>query len=183
MTPIHFLTSLNVLHNHKLQCRLSHVLVFIAFFALSSYTADASGMAFGSLVLCSKFNGKLITKQGEPVAGVKVTRKWHWSWNDKRGSSQTITDEQGNFVFDEVTGSSITARLLPHEPGIVTEIFAQSDDGELLLFSVDKSNYEAGSELDVVGLDGDELTLHCRIDKKPDGEGLFWGTCDLPGKL
>jgi len=140
-------------------------------------------MAWGTLVLCSEFKGKLVDEKGEPVTDVKVIRRWKWEWTSGTGEDVTKTDENGNFHFKQVNGSSFSARFMPHEPGIDTEIVAFTPNGEVTLFAVEKSNYSIDGELNDTGLEGPGINLICRSDLKPGvNDGPFWGTCSVTDK-
>jgi hypothetical protein len=125
-----------------------------------------------SFVLCSRFEGVLVDKDGRAAPHVRIERTWNWGWNGKSGLDETVSDAQGRFVLPRVTGRSLTAGLLPHEPGVDQQITAHGPAGTVLLFSVQKRNYSENGELD-----GRPLNVVCRIDKQPSGDGLFWGTC------
>jgi hypothetical protein len=137
-----------------------------------------SAMTWGTLVLCSEFNGKLINEQGEAVPNVKIIRRWKWEWASKTGEEVTYTDDQGKFSFEQVNGSSFSARIIPHEPGIDTEVVAFTENKEVTLFAIEKSNYSVDGELNDTALKGPGINLKCRSDLKPGvHEGPFWGTC------
>lgn len=135
-------------------------------------------MAFGkTLVLASDFDGKLLDEAGAPVPNVKVTRSWEWAWTSDTGSDSTVTDAEGRFAFGQVHGKSFTASFIPHQPVIHQEIKAETANGPVLIFSVDKQNYDANSEGFGRGLKNPNLNMICRIDQEPGDAGPFWGTC------
>jgi hypothetical protein len=135
-------------------------------------------MAFGkTLILASEFEGRLVDADGNPAAGVEVVRTWEWAWTSDTGSDSAQTDGDGRFSFGVVTGSSFSARLVPHQPVIHQEITANGPSGPVLLFSVDKQNYDPDSELFGRGLTLTKLNFVCRIDQEPGDTGAFWGTC------
>lgn len=139
-------------------------------------------VAFGSsLVLCSPFNGTLVTSDGSPVSGVRITRTWDWAWAGKSGEDQAVTADDGTFSFGQVNGSSMTARFMPHSPDVRQKITAETASGPLLIYSVSKRNYDLDSEILDRGLTGPGINLVCRADVEPSGDGPFWGTC-LPAK-
>ena len=154
-----------------------HLHILLGIVLLMIYSAEASSMAWGSLVLCSQFNGKLVKKDGTPASGITITRHWKWGWNDDSDTATTVSDEQGNFSFKQVNGSSFTARLMPHEPSVKTEITATYKDQEVTLFSVQKKNYDADGELVGQNLSGPGINLECVLDQEPNPDGPFWGTC------
>lgn len=134
----------------------------------------ASDVAIGkTLVLTSAVEGRLVQDaSGKPASGVTVRRSWTWGWNGREGAEETVTDSEGRFRFGEVTGRSLTAGILPHEPGVRQEIAADLPGGALTLLSLQKSNYDRNGELN-----GRPLRIMCRADLEPDARGFFWGTC------
>lgn len=135
-------------------------------------------MAFGkTFVLCSQFNGRLVTGEDVPAAGVRVERSWEWGWTGDKGGDEAVTAADGSFSFPEVTGRSMTAGFVPHEPSVPQQITAHGPDGPVRIFSVEKNNYERDGELAGRGLSGPGINLVCRLDAKPSGDGPFWGTC------
>ncbi|MEL6206190.1 MAG: carboxypeptidase-like regulatory domain-containing protein [Pseudomonadota bacterium] len=139
--------------------------------------AGGSAMALGKrVVLASEIEGQVVADaSGAPVAGATVTRRWTWGLNDRTGTEQTTTDAEGRFRFPPVEARSLGAALLPHEPGIRTEILLDRPGAEaLLLLSLQKKNYDPDGELG-----GRKLNVRCRTDIEPGANGLFWGTCEL----
>ncbi|MFO7855086.1 MAG: carboxypeptidase-like regulatory domain-containing protein [Paracoccaceae bacterium] len=133
-------------------------------------------MAFGGgLVLASATEGRLVDAGGAPAAGVVLRRRWSWGWTGREGEDRAETDAEGRFRFPEVTGSSLSARVMPHEPSVRVEIEAERGDGPLTILSYQKATYAAGWEAESAGLS--EFRLLCRIDAEPSADGLFWGTC------
>lgn len=131
-------------------------------------------MAFSkSLVLCSPLSGQLVSGDGQPVAGAKVSRSWDWAWGKEKGGDEAVTDGNGNFSFPEIGGKSFTAGFLPHTPSIVQTFTVQNDDGTLEILAMDKGNYDLHGELQ-----GKPLNVRCFIDRKPSASGFFWGTCE-----
>lgn len=153
-------------------------LIFIVPLSLIFLLAEAP-MALGkSLILASEFNGKLVDGNGEPQSGIKVARTWNWAWGDETGSDEATTGADGSFSFPEVTGSSWSAGIVPHSPSIRQEVKAEGPNGEVLLYSVNKSTYDRDSENTLDDrLKGPGVNLVCRIDLEPSGDGPFWGTC------
>lgn len=135
-------------------------------------------MALGQeLVLCSEFEGRLVDRDGRAQLGVPVTRRWVWAWGEKSGEDRTETDAEGRFRFAEVRGTSWTASIVPHSPSVKQEVIAEAPSGPVLLYSIDKHNYDRDGELLGRGIDGPGIRLTCRIDQEADGDGPFWGTC------
>lgn len=142
----------------------------------ATLTFGASNMAFAkSLVLASAVEGRVLANgEGAPVAGAEVVRRWTWGFNGRKGEDITTTDDQGRFAFDTVTGRSLTAGLLPHEPSIRQEITTTANGASLVLLSLQKANYDDNGELN-----GQSLKIRCRTDLEADSRGFFWGTCEL----
>lgn len=131
-------------------------------------------MALGkTYVLASAAEGRLVSgEDGAPVPGVTIRRSWTWGWTGRSGTDETVTDAEGRFRFGEVTGRSLTAGVVPHEPGVRQEYTALLPEGTLTILSLQKSNYDRDGELD-----GRPMRMRCRTDLEPDAGGLFWGTC------
>jgi hypothetical protein len=145
----------------------------IAIFAMTTiFLVTGASMAFGkTFVLCSAFSGQLVTEDDQPVGGIKIIRTWNWRFTGETGSDQTVTDADGRFEFQPVTGKSLLAQFAPHEPSIRQELTAHGRDGEVKLWDKDKSNY------DMDGESGFRLNMLCGLDKAPAGERLAPGTC------
>ncbi len=149
---------------------------FVALLALAFFFGGG-GMAMAKpLVLCSAFEGRLVDADGRPAAGYRVTRNWTWAWTGKTGSDSTETDAEGRFHLPEVTGRSLTAGLLPHQPLIRQRITAAGPEAETLIWEADKPNYDRDGELR-----GRPIRAVCRVGVEPDGSGLFHGTCRSEG--
>jgi hypothetical protein len=128
-------------------------------------------MAFGkTLVVCSGFEGQLLTEAGEPVSGITLKRTWTWGWKDETGTEETVSGADGRFRFDPVTRSSFTA-FLPHEPSMTQEIVAELPDGSKRIWFSGKLNYEADSEL------GRPMDMLCYVDRESTSTASFSGTC------
>jgi hypothetical protein len=137
-----------------------------------------SNMAFPqSLVLMSEMQGQLLDVGGEPVAEVRLVRSWDWAWRNHQGSDETITDADGRFCFPAVTGRSLTARILPHEPAIRQRIIAHHAGEESQIWSAIKRNYREGGELA-----GRPLRVRCGLTAVPGAESqrLFASLCVEP---
>ena len=151
----------------------------LGLFGLTLLSMMGAQMAFGdSLVLCSKLSGKLVDQEGAGQSGIRIVRSWEWAWADKQGSDEVTTDADGSFLFPEVTGSSWTARIVPHTPSIRQSVIAHGPDGAVEILAIDKGSYERDSELEGTGLTGPGINVVCRIDKEPSADGLYWGTCE-----
>lgn len=132
-------------------------------------------MAFSkSLVLMSPMKGKLVLADGSPASGVRLVRRWEWTWTGDEGGDETTTDSAGRFRFESVFGHSLTARLLPHQPSIFQTITADTKTGDVLIWDARKGGYELNGELW-----GEPLNVVCGLDglPGPDSQRLFLGTC------
>lgn len=150
---------------------MRRVLVILAALAILT----GASMAFlNPLVLMSQMDGTLVRSSGEPAAGVRLVRSWDWAWGNRRGSDETATDAQGRFSFDRVTGRSMTARIMPHQPVIRQIITAETADGAIEIWRARKGDYDDNSELL-----GDALQVLCGLDALPGPESarLFASQC------
>jgi len=132
-----------------------------------------ASMAFGKpLVLCSEFVGQLVTQGGQPVAGIRLIRTWNWAWKAESGTDVTESAADGTFRFPEVTGRSLFASLMPHEPSITQEIVAEREGGPVSIWFTGKLNYERNGEL------GRPLDMICHLDRDPQSTRLYSGICE-----
>lgn len=127
-----------------------------------------------TLVLMSGMDGRLVSASGAPAANTRLVRTWHWAWTDTRGQDETTTDAQGRFRFPPVTGRSMSARLMPHEPDILQTITAQAASGPVEIWSARKANYRENGELQ-----GQPLHVLCGLNGVPgsDNDRLFNSLC------
>jgi hypothetical protein len=132
----------------------------------------------GRLVLFSEVSG-VVSREGEPVAGVDVERRWHWVLKDELGSDRTRTDESGSFRFPAVTRRSLLARLMPHEPVVGQKIVIHEGGEERVAWQFTRHDYRDGSELP-----GRPLELTCPLEREPVRRGPRFGIAihdmDLP---
>lgn len=127
-------------------------------------------MAFGkTVVLFSEFNGVLVDASNNPQPGVRIVRKWKWK---EPAQDETVTDKDGRFHLPRVTGTSLLASVLPVKAVITQDIIAHGPEGEVILWSAGKLSFEDNSEMD-----GRPLNFSCRIDKTPNHDGPYYGTC------
>ena len=156
--------------------------VLASVLALSPVTGANMALA-DTLILMSGMEGQLVSSSKEPAANMRLVRTWHWAWTDARGQDETTTDAQGRFRFPPVTGRSMSARFMPHEPDILQTITAQSASGPVEIWSARKSNYLPNGELQ-----GQPLHVLCGLDGVPgsDNDRLFNSLCvidsDAPGR-
>jgi hypothetical protein len=132
-----------------------------------------ASMGFGKeKVLCSQFNGVLLSSEGEPMRGVRIERVWTWSFTGESAKDEALSDDQGRFRFERVTRSSLFSSIVPHEPEIRQEIKAHAPNGAVVLWGHAKHNYDDNGELR-----GRPIKVVCGIEKAPPGEVLYYGTC------
>lgn len=98
-----------------------------------------------------------LTRNGEPLKGVKVIRRW--KWHTLREES-TQTDAQGRFAFAAVFESSVT-RLLPMELVVAQGMFVVIDGAERQFWANAKREPEENAELG-----GRPLVLACEMTKE-----------------
>lgn len=118
-------------------------------------------MAFGKVSLCSKVEG-VILRDGAPVENVKVKRNFNWHWGNKKNSQTVLTDSDGRFRFSEETTSSLTAKLIPHEPVIEQKIVFTLDGVDYDGWFYTKHNYDNNGELN-----GKPLNFTCELSEEP----------------
>jgi hypothetical protein len=133
-------------------------------------------MAFSkTLYLFSEVHGTVLLN-GQPAQGVEVEQDYHWHWGEQKRTTTVTTDAQGRFHFAEVTGTSWTARLLPHEPVIVQRITLRYQGKDHKGWFMAKHNYDRLGEVP-----GRPLTLVCDLADEavahPDTE--TFGICVL----
>lgn len=128
-----------------------------------------------SLTLCDPVYGKLVNTDGTAVANVKVTREWHWRWNDTRGSDETFTDENGIFNFGHIKNRAIFAHILPHQPGITFSLFTyDTKEKPKLFFEATKKSYADNEGMEAIY----PMKLHCNIDGDiNESTGFYYGNC------
>ncbi|MEM9783113.1 MAG: carboxypeptidase-like regulatory domain-containing protein [Pseudomonadota bacterium] len=124
------------------------------------------------MVFFSAVEGRLVSEDGTPAAGVRVSRTWQRGGEGERGEDDTTTDAEGRFSFPEVTRSSFWAGIIPHTPVIGQTMTAHLPDGELRIWLLSKNSYDRNSELG-----GRATKIVCRVDKEPDNAGPVFGTC------
>lgn len=117
-----------------------------------------SPMAFArTLTLFSEVSG-VVVRDGQPVPGAEVERRYIWHWKDQTGSDKAVTDANGQFRFPAVTGSSFFGALIPHEPVVQQTIVIRSGGSEFQAWKYTKHNYDADGEFP-----GHRLRLRCDL--------------------
>lgn len=125
-------------------------------------------MAFSdTLVLMSEMEGRLVNASSEPAAGVRLVRTWNWAFRNEQGQDETSTDANGVFNFPAVSGRSLTARLLPHEPDTYQAITAYHPNGPTEIWAASKTNYRYNGELQ-----GRPLRVLCGLKDLPGDQNL-----------
>jgi len=128
---------------------------------------------FMKVCLFSEVNG-VVTREGKPLAGVKLVRSAEI--NDKTHTDSAVTDAQGRFHFDAKFTKSVNA-ILPVEPFIYQKIFIHHDGKEYRAWEVDKRNYDENGEIK------QPLKLSCELtdsdEKKWFGPRAVLGICKI----
>lgn len=99
----------------------------------------------------------VLTKNGEPLEGVRVIRRWEWN---ELKQDETTTNEQGVFEFSAVYESSVS-RLLPVELVIAQGLYVEIEGREEKIWSNTKRRPEDRAEFG-----GMEVTLICELTNK-----------------
>ncbi|MDC7221112.1 MAG: hypothetical protein PQJ59_14345 [Spirochaetales bacterium] len=119
---------------------------FFAFVLGLFLSLSALGYARGKVVLFSPVKGTL-TLNGEPLAGVKISRVYSRPASEKDRSDAVYTDGEGNFSFDVATGRLGIMRFLPHEAVIFQSLTAEYLGEEYLIWYHCKRDYHLMGEL------------------------------------
>jgi len=98
-----------------------------------------------------------LTKNGEPLKGATVIRRWEWQ---QAREDRTTTDDEGSFTFPAVFESSVT-RLLPVELVIGQALEVVNGDEKTLIWSFAKRKPEENSELK-----GRSIILRCELTEE-----------------
>lgn len=128
-----------------------------------------------TLYLFSEVNGTVLL-DGKPVQGVEVRQDYHWHWGELKRSHTVTSDAQGRFRFAEVTGTSWTANLLPHEPVVMQALTLRYQGKEHRGWLMYKHNYDRLGEVP-----GRALNLVCDLADEPVArpETETFGICVL----
>lgn len=129
---------------------------------LTGFLIQGQAMAFSkTLYLFSAVEGTVLLN-GLPVEGVEVEQDYLWHWKDEKGLNKTSTDSQGYFRFPAITGRSLTAGFMPHEPVITQNIRLRYQGKEYEGWYHSKRDYENLGELD-----GRPIRLKCDLNDEP----------------
>ncbi len=127
----------------------------------------------GKLVIFSPVTGRVLLN-GEPVAGAKVEREYHWGWNDEVGRDATKTAADGSFSLPLVERTSVLGSLLPHEPVINQTIVIRHDGKVSTAWAHFKHDYALNGELQ-----GKPVALTCRLEAEPERRGDVFGIGEI----
>ncbi|SDH22366.1 hypothetical protein SAMN05216588_103239 [Pseudomonas flavescens] len=133
-------------------------------------------MAFSkTLYLFSEIEGTVLLG-GQPVEGVEVEQEYHWHWKNEHRKNSVKSDANGRFHFPAVTGKSLTAGLMPHEPVIGQRITLRYQGKEHKGWVFTKHNYDDQGEVK-----GRPLTFTCELNSEPVAhpETETFGICVL----
>jgi len=114
-----------------------------------------------TLTLFSEVTG-VVLRDGKPVAGAEVERRYIWHWKDQKGSDKALTDAKGEFKFPAITGSTFLGSLIPHEPVVQQSIVIRYSGSEIHAWKYTKHNYEANGEFP-----GRKLRMRCDLNGQP----------------
>lgn len=128
---------------------------------------------FSKNVMFSEVIGT-VTLNGVPVKGAEIERYYRWSWDDKKETDQTVTDDKGNFTLQLKEKSPGVSGLIPHEPVIFQQISIKYNGEEYVAWQSTKHNYDKNGELK-----GAPLLLKCELSKSPEGNDIYTGICTI----
>ena len=135
-------------------------------------TNPGAAMSKTPSYICSPMEGTLIGDDGQPAAGVTITREG--GYRGKSGSDAAVTDASGQFSFSGIEARRGLMDLLPSETVVSQFYYAEvtSDGVEILrLVSRDVSlNHET---------EGAPFRVRCDLGATPGSDGLHFGVCTL----
>lgn len=120
----------------------------------------------GKVCVFSSVKARLM-KGGEPLSGVRVTRRWHLH-EEKQES--VMTDSEGFFEFPALFERSIGHSVLPMELVVGQAMFVELNGEEIKFWSHSKVEPEENSEFD-----GKMISLSCdmnnesKVTRTPNG--------------
>jgi hypothetical protein len=140
--------------------------------------------AMGKVYLFSEVRGRVLAG-GAPVAGAAVHREYHWSWGKEKKSDTAVTNEEGEFRFPEITGRSLSATIVPHQPVIQQHIWITYSGKDYIAWTFTRMNYEKNSETKSMYAHYNPIiTIDCSLDK-PSGLKVLspssevFGICEI----
>ncbi|RZI58286.1 MAG: hypothetical protein EOP37_16505 [Rubrivivax sp.] len=140
---------------------MKRIALCLAVLALGLFSLGTAMAFFKPFTLFSATEG-VVLLEGRPVEGVEVQQYYFWHWGDKEATAVTHTDANGRYQFPAITGRSITANLLPHEPVIQQNIRFVHQGKTFKGWGHSKHNYEDLGEL------GDRpIRLVCDLKDEP----------------
>src|SRR5437899_2930988 len=120
--------------------------------------------------LVSPLSGTLVAN-GKPVAGAKVTRRYHSHWYKDQVEEVVRTDAKGYFEFKGAWKKAVVEVL--HQPVIEEQVIVEHNSTNYTVLDVTKMNYDSFGELsDVSQQDKSRLS-------KQDGRLYFKYDLDL----
>ncbi len=135
--------------------------VLVASIAALALSESGGVLALGlKYDLVSDINLTLLLN-GEPVQGVEVTRKYHWTWGEYSKTRVKSTDGDGKVFFPKESGRAMMA-WLPHEPVIPQTLTAVVGGTVYKLWYTSKHNYD-----DLGEVPGRKLNLRCELLDEP----------------
>lgn len=154
---------------------MKRIAPWLAVLTLGLFTHGHAMAFFKPFTLFSDMEG-IILLDGQPVEGVEVRQNYFWHWGDKKGTNLTTTDAKGRYHFPAITGRSITANLLPHEPVIDQDVTFVYKGKTFRGWFHSKHNYE-----DMGELGGKPLRLVCDLKDEPVGRPEIgsYGICTV----
>ena len=126
---------------------------------------------FSKKILFSPVDG-IVLQGGEPVVNAEVVQNYNWAWGKVEKTVRTHTNERGEFHFDEVTGSSMSGSIMPHEPVIHQEILIFHEGEKYKAWRFVKHNYDLNGEFKDRG-----INMTCRLDTEPEFRDMVFGIC------
>jgi hypothetical protein len=154
---------------------MKRIAAWLAVLTLALIALGLTMAFFKTFTLFSAVEG-IVLLEGRPVEGVEVEQTYYWHWGDKRGTTVVRTDAQGRYQFPVVTGRSITANLLPHEPVIDQDVNFVYKGKTFRGWFHSKHNYG-----DMGELPGKPLRLVCDLRDEPVGRPEIgsYGICTV----
>lgn len=153
---------------------LKSIISIFIFFLLVAIPISGGAMSlFKPLCVFSSVKG-VILKNGEPVEGAEVERKYLWGdFKEKWHKEIFKTDKLGQFHFPAAYERSLLA-LFPHNPNVPQRITIRYQERNYEAYMRRKRNYKENSEFN-----GKPLELVCDLKNAPSKEGGVYGICTL----
>lgn len=139
---------------------------------LVSYGANAMAGLFGSNTLFSPVEA-VVTIEGNPCENARIVQKVYKA-NSEEIVAETVTDQSGQFSFDEVAESRGLLSLLPGEFVATQRLVIYCDNKEYLGWANTKRSPELNSESN-----GQPMSLVCDLSKAHEEDDEYSGICRL----